>query len=116
MAASSADPAPRGEAATGNMLYCPFATWKDRLRSRQVGAPDLSLLRHVSREAGRVQRDAGDDFFCLRFQVWYPSFDCAIRTRFETCDGCLNCEQGRFNLKRHRAALRQVRRLFGNGD
>jgi hypothetical protein len=54
-------------------------------------------------------RDADDDFFCLRFQVWYPSFDCAVRTKFRTCPGCLNCEQGRFNLKRHGAALHNVR-------
>ncbi len=54
-------------------------------------------------------RDPEDDFFCLRYQVWYSSFDCALRTKFRTCPGCLNCEQGRFNLKRHTAALRNVR-------
>ena len=47
----------------------------------------------------------GCDFFCLRFKVWYPSTDCAVRTRFQTYDGCRNCDQGRFNLKRHAAAL-----------
>jgi hypothetical protein len=51
-------------------------------------------------------RDAEDDFFCLRYQVWYPSVDCAFRTKFRTCDGCRDCEQGRFNLKRHAARLR----------
>lgn len=51
-------------------------------------------------------RTAEDDFLCLRYQVWYPSIDCAIRTMFRTCGGCLNCEQGRFNLKRHESALR----------
>jgi hypothetical protein len=50
-------------------------------------------------------RDPGDDFFCLRYEVWYPSFDCALRTAFDTCPGCRACEQGRFNLKRHRTAL-----------
>jgi hypothetical protein len=54
-------------------------------------------------------RDPEDDFFCLRFQVWYPSFDCALRTRFRTCEGCRDCEQGRFNLKRHAPRLRNVR-------
>jgi hypothetical protein len=57
-------------------------------------------------------RDTEDDFFCLRFSVWYPSFDCAVRTRFRTCSGCRDCEQGRFNLKRHRSALAQVRRHY----
>ena len=50
-----------------------------------------------------------DDFICLRFRVWYPSFDCAVRTRYRTCNGCLDCEQGRFNLKRHAAAVEQLR-------
>ena len=54
-------------------------------------------------------RGPGDDFFCLRYQVWYASLDCAIRSRFRTCTGCLDCEQGRFNLKRHRAALSRSR-------
>lgn len=49
--------------------------------------------------------DARDDFFCLRFGVPYPSIDCAFRTRFRTYPGCDNCDQGRFNLKRHAAAL-----------
>ncbi len=51
------------------------------------------------------QKDQKDDFYCLRYGVWYPSFDCAIRTRFRTAPGCLHCEQGRFNLKRHAAGL-----------
>ena len=50
-------------------------------------------------------REAEDDFYCLRYRVWYPSIDCAYRTRFRTCPGCDNCEQGRFNLKRHAGAL-----------
>lgn len=58
---------------------------------------------------GHAYRSPEDDFFCLRYQVWYPSFDCALRTRFKTSAGCLRCEQGRFNLKRHGAALRLVR-------
>jgi hypothetical protein len=51
----------------------------------------------------------GDDFFCIRYRVWYPSFDCAIRTQFHTSEGCLRCDQGRFNLKRHAAAVRGIR-------
>jgi hypothetical protein len=61
-------------------------------------------------------RGADDDFFCIRYRVWYPSYDCAIRTRFRTADGCLRCDQGRFNLKRHAAALRGVRWRLAAGD
>ena len=63
-------------------------------------------LEPCAREAAK---DAEDDFFCLRFQVWYPSVDCAYRTRWRTCDACSNCDQGRFNLKRHAAALQRLR-------
>jgi hypothetical protein len=59
--------------------------------------------------AAEAQRQPDDDFFCLRYGVWYPSYDCALRTKFETCRGCRQCEQGRFNLKRHNASLRRVR-------
>ena len=54
-------------------------------------------------------RSAEDDFYCLRFDVWYPSFDCAVRTRYNTCRACMNCDQGRFNLKRHAEALGRIR-------
>lgn len=57
-------------------------------------------------------RDPGDDFYCLRYDVWYSSFDCAIRTKFKTCSGCLVCEQGRFNLQRHRIELGRLRRRW----
>jgi len=56
-----------------------------------------------------AHRDPDDDFYCHRYEVWYPSFDCAVRTKFRTSDGCLNCEQGRFNLKRHAGVLRIAR-------
>jgi hypothetical protein len=58
----------------------------------------------------------GDDFFCLRYRVWYPSFDCAIRTKFHTAEGCLRCDQGRFNLKRHSEAVRRIRWPVAIGD
>jgi hypothetical protein len=60
-----------------------------------------------------LARDVEDDFYCLRFRVWYPSFDCAFRTRYRTCPSCGDCEQGRFNLKRHAPALARSRRPFG---
>lgn len=59
-----------------------------------------------------ARRDPEDDFYCIRFDVWYPSIDCAYRTKFRTAPGCLNCEQGRFNFKRHAGALRGVRFPF----
>ena len=62
------------------------------------------------------RREPGDDFFCLRYRVWYPSFDCAIRTKFQTSEGCVRCDQGRFNLKRHAVAVRGVRWRLASGD
>ena len=53
----------------------------------------------------------GCDFFCLRFRVWYASEDCAYRTTFQTYAGCRNCDQGRFNLKRHGGAVPRRRWL-----
>jgi hypothetical protein len=65
-------------------------------------------MQPVTRSRCRV-RHPDDDFFCIRYQVWYPSMDCAIRTRYKTSPGCLHCEQGRFNLKRHARALHSLR-------
>lgn len=59
-------------------------------------------LAKIDRPQRRPAHLPGCDFFCLRFQVWYASTDCAYRTRFQTYEGCGNCDQGRFNLKRHR--------------
>jgi hypothetical protein len=70
---------------------------------------DRSRLLGIARAERHGPRDAADDFYCLRYRVWYPSLDCAYRTRFRTSPGCLECDQGRFNLRRHRAALRGVR-------
>jgi len=61
-------------------------------------------------------RGVGDDFFCIRYRVWYPSFDCAIRTQFRTSEGCLRCDQGRFNRKRHAVALHRIRWRLAAGD
>ena len=63
----------------------------------------------ASREIRPRARNVEDDFFCLRFSVWYPSFDCAFRTKFRTSPGCCDCQQGRFNFKRHASALREAR-------
>ncbi len=61
-------------------------------------------------------RNVDDDFFCQRYGVWYPSIDCAVRTRFKTAGGCLKCDQGRFNLKRHAAAVSTLRFRIASGD
>ena len=61
-------------------------------------------------------RGPGDDFFCLRFGVWYASLDCAIRSRYRTCAGCYDCDQGRFNLKRHAAAFGRFYRPWAGPD
>ncbi len=58
----------------------------------------------------------GDDFFCLRYGVWYASLDCAVRTRFRTSAGCLDCEQGRFNLKRHQSRVLESRLRYVSCD
>jgi hypothetical protein len=90
-------------------------TGTNRLEIR--GVNQLRALRCGVSEsaANRSPRDAKDDFFCLRFGVWYPSIDCAYRTLYRSCPGCLECEQGRFNLKRHRSEFTRTRRVAG-GD
>jgi len=73
--------------------------------------PDDAPETTPDRSVRAAQPEPGDDFFCLRFGLWYDSYDCAFRTRFDTCPACRRCSQGRFNLERHRAALRPSRRL-----
>ena len=74
-----------------------------------MGLPEAETRPDVQVASRCTYRSPGDDFFCLRYQVWYPSFDCAVRTRFRTSPGCLRCEQGRFNLKRHAPAMTRRR-------
>lgn len=58
----------------------------------------------------RLALEAGCDFYCHRFRVWYPSIDCALRTRDQNYEGCSACDQGRFNLRRHAETLWQQER------
>ena len=78
-------------------------------------APDVDARADATSFADTLRLQAGrgpdDDFYCLRFGVWYPSFDCAVRTRFQTCPGCSRCDQGRFNLRRHATGLARLRRV-----
>jgi hypothetical protein len=72
-------------------------------------AVDNDATAPASSTGFSAHREPEDDFLCLRYRVWYPSFDCAVRTRYRTAPGCRNCEQGRFNLKRHAADLARTR-------
>ena len=74
----------------------------------------LQLVQSTDRRSAGP--DAADDFFCLRYAVWYPSLDCAFRTRHSTAPGCLRCEQGRFNLKRHAQAIAGTKFSLDQGD
>lgn len=40
-----------------------------------------------------------DDFFCVKYQVWYPLADCNTRVLHRTYQGCVDCFQGRVNLR-----------------
>lgn len=44
------------------------------------------------------------DFFCEKYQVWYPLQDCNYRVRHATYPGCVGCFQGRVNLRAPRPA------------
>ncbi|MEE9217479.1 MAG: hypothetical protein V3U98_00240 [Acidobacteriota bacterium] len=55
----------------------------------------------------------GDDFFCWKFQLWYPSIDCAYRNLYQTCAPCADCAQGRRNLERRGVDLAR-RRWIGD--
>lgn len=44
-------------------------------------------------------RGPRDDFFCWRFQIWYPSEDCVYRHENKTYRECAGCFQGRMNLR-----------------
>ena len=74
-----------------------------------MGEPARFVPMQLPSPMRSEHREADEDFFCLRYQVWYPSFDCAVRTKFKTSDACRECEQGRFNLKRHAGKLRATR-------
>jgi hypothetical protein len=86
------------------------------IEERSMGEPDERCTDGAPEPFPEGARQPGDDFFCVRYRVWYPSFDCAIRTRFRTSEGCLRCDQGRFNLKRHATALRGVRFRLAAGE
>ena len=86
-----------------------FAPAKGRVGlGAETNRTGASRLLRITESGPCSYRETRDDFFCLRYQVWYSSFDCAWRTQFRTCPGCLECDQGRFNQKRHEVALLPV--------
>lgn len=78
--------------------------------------PATDVQPQPQRRRSGLDYETGCDFFCLRFQVWYPSEDCAVRTRFQTYPGCAQCDQGRFNLKRHAGSLQGPPALLIRGS
>ncbi len=40
-----------------------------------------------------------DDFYCLKYQVWYRVADCVYRGRNRTYPGCVDCLQGYVNIR-----------------
>jgi len=51
-------------------------------------------------------RSSEDDFFCEKYGVWYALEDCNFRVLHRTYEGCVNCFQGRVNLRSPQAARR----------
>lgn len=93
------------------MVYSAFTV--DQMRDTRTESSGLPIVATATEERKlpfhSAYRGPDDDFYCHRFEVWYSSFDCAIRTQFRTCGSCANCDQGRFNAKRHGSALRLLR-------
>jgi hypothetical protein len=48
---------------------------------------------------GTQTRGPRDDFYCWKFQIWYPSEDCIHRHANRTYPACADCFQGRMNLR-----------------
>ncbi len=44
-------------------------------------------------------RGPHDDFYCHKFEVWYRVEDCVFRGTHKTFPGCVDCFQGRLNMR-----------------
>ena len=44
-------------------------------------------------------RGPNDDFYCHKFEVWYRVDDCVFRGTHKTFAGCVDCFQGRLNMR-----------------
>jgi hypothetical protein len=53
-------------------------------------------------------RAPDDDFFCEKYGVWYPLRDCNFRVMHRTYEGCVDCFQGRVNLRRTRTVAAEA--------
>lgn len=62
-----------------------------------MGTANLPLLRAAG--AADAQRGPHDDFYCWKYQVWYPSRACIFRHSRRTYPACSDCFQGRLNLR-----------------
>ena len=49
------------------------------------------------------------DFYCWKFGVWYNLMDCCDRHYDQTYDGCVDCGQGRNNLRQNRTTYAERR-------
>ena len=49
------------------------------------------------------------DFYCWKFGVWYNLMDCCDRHYDRTYEGCVDCGQGRNNLRQNRTTYAERR-------
>jgi len=51
-------------------------------------------------------RGPRDDFYCWKFEIWYPSEDCIFRHTRKTYPACAGCFQGRLNARHAQRGLK----------
>ena len=56
--------------------------------------------------AAEGTRGPFDDFFCIKYQVWYRLEDCVYRGVNKTFSGCVNCFQGHLNIRSRETGAR----------
>ncbi len=61
---------------------------------------NVLVMSKKSEAMGCSFRSPEDDFFCEKYGVWYPIGDCNYRVLHRTFEGCVDCFQGRINLRR----------------
>jgi hypothetical protein len=54
-------------------------------------------------------RPTDADFYCWKFGVWYNLMDCNYRHHGQTYEGCVDCGQGRSNLRQNLGRFRAGR-------
>jgi|SoiMethySBSTD1v2_1073268.scaffolds.fasta_scaffold3144999_1 hypothetical protein len=53
-------------------------------------------------------RSPRDDFFCIKYQVWYRLDDCVYRGVHKTFPGCVSCFQGHLNIRSRETGSRPL--------